>query len=88
MANLKYFSDVYSNKHEKILLRQDHIDKLEGVCKVFNMCRWDKEHQRALTVSDIVNACLDIVLSYEIPFHTLISVDQVKKLIIYTVYRR
>ena len=66
----KRYAALYSNKHEKMLLRAEHIETMENIRNWFNKNR-THQGQTALTVSDIVNACLDFVFEHPIPFHRL-----------------
>ncbi len=80
------FSELYSNKHEKLLLRADHIDRMDAIRRNFNKQRIH-EGRRSLTSSDIVNACLDFVFEHPIPFHRLADADTLRELIAEHVYR-
>ena len=80
------FSEVYSNKHEKILLRVEHIERMDAVRKAFNDNRL---HPAAapLSTSDIVNACLDFVFQHRIAFAALKSAQDLPKFIAEQTYR-
>ena len=80
------YAEIYSTKHERILLRVDHITKMDAIRKSFN---GDRMHpgQRALTTSDIVNAALDFAFEHRIPFSELQEADGIKELISKSVYR-
>lgn len=80
------YSELYSNKHEKLLLRADHIDRMDAIRRNFNRQRIH-EGRRSLTTSDIVNACLDFVFEHPIPFHRLADADTLRELIAEHVYR-
>ncbi len=80
------FSELYSNKHEKLLLRADHIDRMDAIRRNFNTQRIH-EGRRSLTTSEIVNACLDFVFEHPIPFHRLADADTLRELIAEHVYR-
>lgn len=80
------FSEVYSNKHEKILLRVDHVAKMDAIRKAFNAGRLHAE-QPPMTTSDIVNACLDFVLQHRIAFAALKRAEELPKFIAESVYR-
>lgn len=80
------YSELYSNKHEKLLLRADHIDRMDAIRRNFNKQRIH-EGRRSLTSSDIVNACLDFVFEHPIPFHRLADADTLRELIAEHVYR-
>lgn len=79
------FSDVYSNAHQKILLRTDHIERMDAVRKAFNKRR-AHQAKRSLTTSDLVNACLDFVFEHPIPFDRLDDAEGVRGLLRCSVY--
>ena len=80
------YSDVYSSKHEKLLLRLDHIDRMDAIRRTFNKNRLH-ESKAPLTTSDIVNACLDFVFEQRVPFHELKDSSELAGLIGNQVYR-
>lgn len=80
------YSELYSNKHEKLLLRTDHIDRMDAIRRNFNKQRIH-EGRRLLTTSDIVNAALDFVFEHPIPFHRLADAEALRELIAEHVYR-
>lgn len=79
-------SDIFSTKHERLLLRAEHIARMDSIRRAFNKSRVHAG-QRALTTSDLVNACLDFVFEQRIPFHDLGEADDLKALISDNVYR-
>lgn len=80
------FSEVYSNKHEKILLRIEHVERMDAIRKAFNAGRLHSQ-QPPMTTSDIVNACLDFAFQHRIPFSALKRADDLPKFIAESVYR-
>lgn len=82
----RFYSELYSNKHEKLLLRADHVDRMDAIRRNFNKQRIH-EGRRALTTSDIVNAALDFVFEHPIPFHRLADAEALRELIAEHVYR-
>lgn len=82
----RHYSDLYSNKHQKLLLRSDHIEMMDAIRRRFNKSRLHAE-RRSLTTSDIVNACLDFVMEHRIPFDRLANADDLPELIGESVYR-
>lgn len=81
-----FYSELYSTKHEKLLLRTDHIDRMDAIRRHFNAQRIHPDRAR-LTTSDIVNAALDFVFEHPIPFHRLADTDALRELIAEHVYR-
>lgn len=80
------YSELYSNKHEKLVLRADHIARMDAIRQNFNKQRLHAG-RRSLTTSDIVNACLDFVFEHPVPFHRVTHADAVRELIAEHVYR-
>ena len=80
------YSELYSTKHERLLLRVDHITTIDAIRKGFNNRRIHLD-QRALTTSEVVNACLDFVFEHRIPFHGLTDADDTRRMIGEHVYR-
>ena len=71
------YSEVYSTKHETILLRLDHVERMDDIRRDFNR-RKVHTGQRSLTTSDLVNGCLDFVFEHSLPFQQLMSADEVR----------
>jgi hypothetical protein len=80
------YAEVYSTKHERILLRVDHITKMDAIRRSFNSAR-PHPGKRALTTSDIVNAALDFTFEHRIPLFELQEADGLKELISKSIYR-
>ncbi|PIR14950.1 MAG: hypothetical protein COV48_17080, partial [Elusimicrobia bacterium CG11_big_fil_rev_8_21_14_0_20_64_6] len=55
------YSNLYSNRHERLFLRQEHIERMLAIQKSC-ASRASQADQHPLALSDIVNACLDFVL--------------------------
>lgn len=82
------FSDdpsLYSTKHEKLLLKVEHIERMDSIRHAFNSNEFRKP-KRKLTTSDIVNAALDFVLDHA-TFHNLGSADDVSKHVASQIYK-
>ena len=80
------YAEIYSTKHDRILLRVDHITKMDAIRKSFNRGR-THPGKRALTTSDIVNAALDFTFEHRIPLFELEEADGLKELISKSIYR-
>lgn len=80
------FPEVYSNKHEKILLRVEHIEIMDAIRSAFNMSRLH-EGKAPLTTSDIVNSCLDFVFEHRIAFAALKDAHDLPKFIAEHIYQ-
>lgn len=80
------FSEVYSTKHEKLLLRVEHIERMDAIRRAFNKGRLHAA-KAPLTTCDIVNACLDFVFQHRIAFPALKDAHDLPKFIAEQVYR-
>lgn len=80
------FSEVYSNKHEKILLRVEHIERMDAIRRAFNKSRLHPA-KSPMTTSDIVNASLDFVFEHRVPYHALRDVQGLPNFIAEHIYR-
>ena len=70
---------VFSNKEASILVRTDHLEKMDGIRRYFNKRR--VHIGQSITNSDILNAALDFVFDYRIPFEGLQDADGLKTFI-------
>lgn len=82
----RQYDGLYSNRHERFVLRQEHISTLK---------RLSKEHARdrfgcgdPMTMSDIVNAALDFALEHPLAFHASSSPDGLRDALAREVYRK
>lgn len=80
------YSEIYSNKHERLLLRSDHIARMDAIRKSFNESRIHPG-QRALTTSDIVTSALDFAMQHRIPFYELAEADDLPRFMAEHIYR-
>jgi len=80
------FSELYSNKHEKLLLRVEHVERMDEIRKAFNKARLHPA-EPPMTTSDLVNASLDFVFQHRIAFAALKSADDLPKFLAEQVYR-
>lgn len=80
------FSELYSNKHEKLLLRVEHIERMDAIRKAFNRNRLHAA-EPPMTTSDIVNASLDFIFQHRIAFAVLKSANDLPKFLAEQVYR-
>lgn len=80
------FSEVYSTKHEKLLLRVEHVERMDAIRRAFNKGRLHGA-KAPLTTSDIVNAALDFMFEHRLAFSALKDVHDLPKFIAEQVYR-
>ena len=69
----KHYSRLYTNRHDKFVLREEHVLELKRIVK---------EHQRdrlgrgePLSVSDIINVALDFAFEHPSAFHPRVNPD-------------
>ena len=60
---------LYSNKHDRFVLREEHIQTLKRLCQEHNRHRILPH--RVMSMSDVVNAALDFVFSHQLSFKEL-----------------
>ncbi|MDE2141455.1 MAG: hypothetical protein KGJ84_03450 [Elusimicrobia bacterium] len=82
----KQYSRLYSNRHDKFVLREEHIAELKRLVKEHNSDR--SFRAEALSMSDIVNAALDFALEHPIAFHCRVSPDTLRESLSREVYRK
>ena len=83
---LKQYGWLYSNRHHKFVLREEHIEELKRLVKEHNGDRSFRAD--ALSMSDIVNAALDFALEHPIAFHCRVSPDTLRESLAREVYRK
>ena len=73
----KQYSRLYTNRHDKFVLREEHVAELKHLVK---------EHQRdrlgrgdPLSVSDIINASLDLAFEHPLAFHARVDPQRLRE---------
>lgn len=79
-ATRRSYSNLYSNRHERLLLRLEHIEKIQEIQRLYAAQRLH-EHRDPLTISDVVNACLDALFEFSIPFARAGSATEIQGVI-------
>jgi len=77
---------LYSNDHDRFFLREEHIAELKRLVREYNRQRLLLHSP--LSMSDLVNACLDFVFSHKLNFKELPDSDNARDFIAREVYRR
>lgn len=80
------YSDLYSNKHERLLLRVEHIERIKVIQRLHEAHK-ASEYQDPLTVGDVVNACLDFVFEHAEEFQKLGVPADIRSVIAEEVYQ-
>ncbi len=60
----KKYGGLYTNRHERFVLREEHVTELKHVVAEYNRAR--PRHIPALSMSDVVNAALDFVFEHPV----------------------
>ena len=82
----KEYGGIYSNRHDKFVLREEHIGELKRLVKEHN-----GEYPRlteAISMSDIVNAALDFALEHPMAFQYRATPATLRDALSREVYRR
>jgi hypothetical protein len=79
------YGGLFSNRHDKFLLREEHIAELKRLVIEHN-----KENTgcAALSMSDILNACLDFALEHPAAFRNRRPSTDLRDSLVQEVYRR
>ena len=82
----KRYEGLYSNKHERLVLRVEHIEEMRRLVNEHN--RECPGRGGPLSVSDIVNAALDFALEHPVAYQYSVDPDQLRETLAKEVYRR
>jgi hypothetical protein len=79
------YGGLFSNRHDKFLLREEHIAELRRLVTEHN-----KENTgcAALSMSDILNACLDFALEHPTAFRNRRHTTDLRDSLAHEVYRK
>jgi hypothetical protein len=82
------YGGIYSNRHDKFVLREEHITELKRLVVEYNRDRSGRAEP--LSVSDIVNASLDFALEHPGAFlnHRRASSAEFRESLAHEVYRK
>ena len=82
----KEYGGIYSNRHDRFVLREEHISELKRLVKEHN-----GEYPgmtEAISMSDIVNAALDFALEHPMAFQYRATPATLRDALSREVYRR
>jgi hypothetical protein len=80
------YEGLYTNRHEKFVLRDEHIAELKRLVIEHN-----KDHAArvgALSMSDVINASLDFTLEHPLAFRYITQTQDLRESLSREVYRR
>jgi hypothetical protein len=89
LFNFKFrrrYEEIYSNKHDRFVLREEHIAEMKRLMAEHNTDR--APHLGPLTMSDIVNASLDFAFEHPMAFRYLTSTQNLRESLAREVYQR
>ena len=82
----KGYSGIYSNRHDKFVLREEHIAELKRLMKEHN--GEYPGRTEAVSMSDIVNAALDFALEHPMAFQYRSNSSNLRDALAREIYRR
>jgi len=82
----KRYSGMYTNKHERFVLREEHVTELKRVVADYNRARL--RHVPVLSMSDVVNAALDFVLEHPVALTRIGKPDEFRDGLAKEIYRK
>ena len=82
----KGVTDLYTNRHDRFMLREDHVAELNRVVKDYNAAR--EGHTPALLPSDVVNAALDFAFEHPVALARLKRPGEYRDALAREVYRK
>lgn len=82
----RHYSELYSNRHDRFVLRDEHVAELKRVMKDFNRAR--ERLFPPLTMSDIVNAALDFAFEHPVALARLGKPEEYRDALAREVYRK
>lgn len=80
------YGGLYSNRHEKFVLREEHIEELKRLVKEHHAER--PRRFEPLSMSDIVNAALDLAFEHPLAFHSRVDTGHLRDALGREVQRR
>ncbi|MDD5657025.1 MAG: hypothetical protein PHF00_07205 [Elusimicrobia bacterium] len=82
----KQYGGLYSNRHDKFVLREEHIAELKRLVREHN--GEYPGRTEAISLSDIVNAALDLALEHPMAFQYRATAATLRDALGREVYRR
>ena len=82
----KRYSGMYTNRHDRFVLREEHVAELKRVVADYNRAR--PRHVPVLSMSDVVNAALDFVLEHPVALARLGNPDEFRDGLAREIYRK
>lgn len=80
------YDSIYIVQGQKFVLREEHLAELRRLVTEFN--RHNPNRTTPLSMSDIINACLDFAFEHAVNLRTLTSTEEVRHAIAKEVYRK
>jgi hypothetical protein len=80
------YSGLYTNRHERFVLREEHVDELKRVATEYNRAR--PRHVPVLSMSEVVNAALDFVFEHPVALARLGTPEEFRDGLAKEIYRK
>lgn len=80
------YDGLYTNRHERLVLRQEHVTELRRVVNDYNRSR--ARHLPSLSMSDVVNAALDFTFEHPVALTRIGSPENFRDALAREVYRK
>lgn len=80
------YDGLYTNRHERLVLRQEHVTELRRVVNDYNRSR--ARHLPCLSMSDVVNAALDFTFEHPVALTRIGSPENFRDALAREVYRK
>ena len=82
----RHYSELYSNRHDRFVLRDEPVLELKRVMKDYNRAR--ERRFPPLTMSDVVNAALDFAFEHPVALARLGKPEEYRDALAREVYRK
>ena len=82
----RHYEGLYTNRHDKFVLREEHVAELKRLIKDYNRDR--PLLMPVLSASDVVNAALDFVFEHPLVLARLGKPDDYRNALAREVYRK
>ena len=83
---LRRYSGLYSNRHERFVLREEHIAELKRLVSEHNAERVGRSDR--LSMSSIINSALDFAFEHPLAFHPDVAPEHLPEALGREVYQK
>ncbi len=79
------YGGLYTNRHDRFVLREEHVAELRRVVAEHNK---ERRGLDAISMSDVLNACLDFALEHPAAFRDRRAASELRDSLAHEVYRK